>query len=67
MSERLTYTVPTIHCAHCGLSIREELSGVAGVEAVDVDIDAKIVTVQGEDLSDAELRTAIRAAGYEAA
>jgi copper chaperone len=67
MSERLTYTVPTIHCAHCGLSIREEVSEVAGVETVDVDIDTKLVTIHGDDLSDAELRAAIRAAGYEAA
>jgi copper chaperone len=67
MSERLTYTVPKIHCDHCGMSISEELSAVAGVEAVDVDIDTKIVTIHGDDLSDAELRTAIRAAGYEAA
>lgn len=67
MSETLTYDVPAIHCAHCGMSIREEVSEVEGVEDVDVDIDAKVVTIRGRELSDAKLRAAIREAGYEAA
>jgi copper chaperone CopZ len=32
VSETLTYNVPEIHCAHCAMSIREEISGVDGVE-----------------------------------
>jgi copper chaperone CopZ len=67
MSETLTYSVPAIHCAHCGMSIREEVSEVAGVEDVDVDIDTKVVTVRGRELSDEKLRAAIEEAGYEAA
>jgi copper chaperone len=67
MSETLSYTVPAIHCAHCGMSIREEVSEVEGVETVDVDIDTKVVTVRGLELSDEKLRAAIEEAGYEAA
>jgi copper chaperone len=67
MGETLTYEVPGVHCAHCELSIREEVSAVAGVERVEVDLDAKVVTVRGADLSDDELRAAIAEAGYEAA
>ena len=67
MSETLTYTVPAIHCAHCALSIREEVSEVDGVEDVDVDLDSKAVTVTGRELDDAALRAAIVEAGYEAA
>lgn len=67
MSETLTYTVPAIHCAHCGMSIREEVSEVEGVESVDVDLDTKIVTISGRGLSDEKLRAAIEEAGYEAA
>jgi copper chaperone len=67
MSETVTYSVPGIHCAHCGMSIREEVSEVGGVEAVDVDIDAKVVTIRGSELSDVRLRAAIEEAGYEAA
>jgi len=67
VSENIVYSVPGIHCAHCGMSIREEVSEVAGVEAVDVDIDAKVVTIRGRELSDERLRAAIAEAGYEAA
>jgi len=67
MSETVTYSVPGIHCAHCGMSIREEVSDVEGVEAVDVDVDSKVVTIRGRELSDERLRAAIEEAGYEAA
>ncbi|HEU5277732.1 MAG TPA: heavy-metal-associated domain-containing protein [Gaiellaceae bacterium] len=67
MSEAVTYSVPAIHCDHCEMSIREEVSEVQGVEQVDVDLDSKIVTVQGVELDDAALRAAIVEAGYEAA
>ena len=67
MSETATYTVPAIHCAHCAMSIREEVSEVEGVDEVDVDLDTKVVTIQGHELDDAALRAAIVEAGYEAA
>ena len=67
MSETVVYSVPAIHCAHCAMSIREEVSEVAGVEAVAVDLDTKVVTVRGRELEDAALRAAIEEAGYEAA
>lgn len=67
MSETVTYTVPAIHCAHCAMSIREEVSEVVGVEDVAVDLDTKLVTVSGRELDDAALRAAIEEAGYEAA
>ena len=67
MSEVVTYTVPAIHCAHCAMSIREEVSEVEGVEDVTVDLESKRVTVSGRELDDAALRSAIGEAGYEAA
>jgi len=67
MSESVTYTVPAIHCAHCALSIREEVSEVDGVDDVAVDLESKLVTVNGRGLDDAALRAAIVEAGYEAA
>jgi copper chaperone len=63
----VTYSVPAIHCAHCAMSIREELSEVEGVEDIAVDLETKIVTVSGRELEDAALRAAIAEAGYEAA
>ena len=67
MSETVTYSVPAIHCEHCVMSIREEVSEVEGVDEVVVDLDSKVVTVSGHELDDEALRAAIVEAGYEAA
>ena len=67
MSETVVYSVPAIHCAHCAMSIREEVSEVEGVDDVAVDLDTKVVTVRGAALDDVALRAAIEEAGYEAA
>jgi copper chaperone len=67
VTETVTYSVPAIHCMHCEMSIRDELSEVGGVEDVVVDLETKLVTVSGRDLDDAALRAAIAEAGYDAA
>jgi copper chaperone CopZ len=67
MSETVTYSVPAIHCEHCAMSIREEVSEVEGVEGVAVDLDAKLVTVTGAPVDDRAVRAAIEEAGYQAA
>jgi copper chaperone len=67
MSESITYDVPDISCDHCRVAITREVSQVAGVEAVDVDIETKRVAVRGEELDDAALRAAIDEAGYDVA
>ena len=67
MSATITYTVSAMHCGHCKASVTEELSEVEGVEAVDVDLDTKLVVVTGSGLDDAALRAAIEEAGYQAA
>ena len=67
MSETLTYRVPGMHCSHCKDAVKEEVSTVEGVESVDVDLDSKLVTVRGRELSDDGIRAAIEEAGYEAA
>jgi copper chaperone CopZ len=66
MSDTATYSVPGVSCGHCRAAIVGEVSAVAGVESVDVDLDAKVVTVTGE-LDDAAIRAAIDEAGYEVA
>jgi len=67
MSETIAYSVPGVSCEHCRTAITQEVGAAAGVEAVDVDLDAKTVTVRGAGLDDAELRAAIDEAGYVAA
>ena len=63
----LTYTVAGMSCSHCEAAITSEVSGVAGVESVDVDLERKLVVVRGDDVDDAAVRAAIDEAGYEAA
>jgi copper chaperone CopZ len=58
------YTVTGMTCEHCAASVREEVSEVAGVSEVVVDVAANSVTVHGADLDDARLRAAIVEAGY---
>ncbi len=60
-----TYAVPGVSCDHCKQSIESEVSTVDGVVAVEVDVEAKLVTVSGGD--DAAIRTAIDDAGYDIA
>ena len=66
-AEQLSYAVPGVSCAHCRSAITSEVEQVAGVWCVDVDLDAKRVTVAGERLDDAALRAAIDEAGYDIA
>ena len=66
MSETFTYSVPGISCDHCRAAITTEVTDVDGVDAVDVDLDTKLVRVTGEHLDDATLVAAIDEAGYEA-
>jgi copper chaperone CopZ len=56
-----------MHCRHCEVAVKEELGAVTGVDAIDVDLAAKTVSVQGRALDDEALRVAIDEAGYEAA
>jgi copper chaperone len=65
--QTLTYSVPGISCAHCRTAIAGEVGDVAGVSAVDVDLERKVVTVTGAGVSDAAVRDAIDEAGYDVA
>lgn len=61
-----TYTVPAISCDHCVAAITGAVEPLAGVESVDVSVDAKTVTVAGS-FDDAAVRSAIDDAGYDIA
>jgi copper chaperone len=66
MTETLTYTVPGMHCDHCKRAVEAEIAQVAGVRAVEVLLDTKLVAVRGDGISDQAVRDAIDEAGYEA-
>ena len=59
------YTVAGMTCAHCVLSVREEVSEVAGVQDVDVDLASGRLTVAGESVSADAVKAAVADAGYE--
>jgi copper chaperone CopZ len=65
--ETRQYTVKGMTCAHCVLSVREEVAEVAGVSDVDVDLASGRLTVSGDDFADADVSAAVRDAGYEVA
>ena len=64
-ADKLTYSVPGISCGHCRAAIASEIEKLVGIEAVDVDLDSKRVTVTGSALDDEALRAAIDEAGYD--
>lgn len=66
-TDQMTYSVPGMSCGHCRASVTTEVEKVAGVTTVDVDLDAKRVSVTGDQLDDDAIRAAIEAAGYDVA
>ncbi|HEY7075703.1 MAG TPA: heavy-metal-associated domain-containing protein [Solirubrobacteraceae bacterium] len=60
-----TYSVPEMSCGHCKAAITEEITQLDGIQAVDVDLDAKLVRVTGH-ADPVAVVAAIDAAGYEA-
>jgi copper ion binding protein len=66
-AETREYTVQGMTCAHCVLSVREEVSEVAGVSAVDVDLASGRLTVTGSEVDEQAVREAVADAGYEVA
>lgn len=65
IAEQLTYLVPEMSCGHCRAAITAEVESVAGVIAVEVDLESKRVTVAGAGVDDAAVRAAIDEAGYD--
>jgi copper chaperone len=59
-----TFSVHGMTCDHCAASVNEEVSEIAGVESVDVDLQTGRLEVRGRDISDDEVRAAVAEAGY---
>jgi copper chaperone CopZ len=61
-----TITVTGMTCDHCARAVRDELTRVPGVEAVDVDLTAGRVTFHAVGpVEPAAIRAAVEEAGYE--
>ena len=58
------YTVQGMTCQHCVASVTEEVSEIAGVTAVDVDLASGRLTVTAPAIDDAAIAEAVSEAGY---
>jgi len=63
-----TYTVTGMTCGHCVSSVTEEVSELAGVTDVQVELATGLVTVQADQpVGTDAVRAAVEEAGYEVA
>ena len=71
MSTTATYNVSGMTCGHCVSAVTEELSKLAGVSEVTIDLVAggtsPVHVVSEAPLDDADVRAAVDEAGYELA
>jgi copper chaperone len=65
--ETVTLNVPGMTCGHCESAVRGELTKVAGVADVQVDLASKNVRIVGTRLERDVLVAAIDEAGFEVA
>ena len=66
-AQQLTYSVPDVSCGHCRAAISAEVEKLPGIASVEVDLQAKRVTVVGGEVDDAAIRGAIDEAGFDVA
>ncbi|MBP2436546.1 heavy-metal-associated domain-containing protein [Microbacterium amylolyticum] len=59
-----TYTVQGMTCQHCVMSVTEEVSDIAGVEKVAVDLATGRLDVTADTIDDDAVRAAVVEAGY---
>src|SRR3954470_6947554 len=63
--EHLTYRVDGMSCEHCRVAVAGEVSQVAGVRSVDVDLETRLVRVEGTGVEPAAVGAATDEAAYE--
>ncbi len=63
--EVMTYSIPSIHCNHCVMTVKRETGFVEGAEFVSGDVEGKTATFRvANDAALAELKKALAEAGY---
>jgi copper ion binding protein len=65
VTDRRTYTVTGMTCAHCVMSVTEEIGKIDGVTDVAVDLPTGAVAVTSDrPLNEDRVRAAVEEAGY---
>ncbi|WP_322409887.1 heavy-metal-associated domain-containing protein [Microbacterium invictum] len=68
MSTTAEYAVTGMTCGHCEMSVREEVSEIAGLTVVDVSAQTGTLVVSADTpVDDAAVIAAVEEAGYKAA
>ena len=66
MSSTATYTVSGMTCGHCVSSVTEEVSTIAGVTDVQVELASGALTITSEaPVEETAVKAAVDEAGYE--
>lgn len=60
-----SYNVEGMTCHSCVAMVKDEVSEVPGVQSVEVDLDSGMVKVEGADVDENAVRSAIVEAGYQ--
>jgi copper chaperone CopZ len=65
--EKQTFSIQNISCGHCVMSIKNELSEIEGIKAVDGDPASKTITVEWETPATLEdIRASLKNINYPA-
>lgn len=59
-----TYKIEGMNCSHCRATVEKAISGVEGVDSVDVNLSSGIATVTG-DADNLKIAEAVRLAGFD--
>ncbi len=59
-----TYDVTGMTCGHCAQAVTTEVSAIAGVTDVRVDVETGKVVVEGDGFTDTQVAEAVDEAGY---
>ena len=59
-----TYKIEEMNCSHCRATVEKAISGIEGVESVDVDLSSGLATISGV-ADDEKITEAIHLAGFE--
>lgn len=62
--EKLELIVANVKCGGCASTIREGLSGLPGVDLVNVDIATGTVNIEGSDFNAANIQAKLGELGY---
>jgi copper chaperone CopZ len=67
LMEKVKFKVPNMECKSCANAIEKKLKSMAGVKAVDIDIQKKMISIQHENpnLCQEDLTCAVEDMGYK--